>query len=133
MASLIVLLQGAGATAAATDYRTLSAAEYVDKMQAGWIGQMAGVGWGAPTEFQWMAFIIPEDKVPAWTPKMINQYGQDDLYVEMTFLRTLELYGIDVFIRQASIDFANSSYGLWHAKGWPLESGYWTEVQLRTE
>jgi hypothetical protein len=46
---------------------------------------------------------------------MINQFGQDDIYVEMTFLRTLELYGMDVPIRQAGIDFANSRYSLWHA------------------
>ncbi|NIO87800.1 MAG: ADP-ribosylglycohydrolase family protein, partial [Candidatus Aminicenantes bacterium] len=46
---------------------------------------------------------------------MINQFGQDDIYVEMTFLRTLEKYGFDVSIRQAGIDFANSKYMLWHA------------------
>ena len=27
------------------------AQQYADKMKAGWIGQMAGVAWGAPTEF----------------------------------------------------------------------------------
>ena len=46
---------------------------------------------------------------------MINQFNQDDIYVEMTFLRTLELHGLDVSIRQAGIDFANSGYRLWHA------------------
>jgi hypothetical protein len=33
----------------------------------------------------------------------------------MTFLRSLEIYGLDVSIRQAGIDFANSKYELWHA------------------
>ena len=97
------------------DPRRLPVAEYVDKMKAGWIGQMAGVGWGGPTEFKWAGQIIPEDKMPQWEPKMINQFQQDDIYVEMTFLRTLELYGLDVSIRQAGIDFANSGYHLWHA------------------
>jgi hypothetical protein len=46
---------------------------------------------------------------------MVNQFGQDDLYVEMTFVRTLEEHGWDVSIRQAGIDFANSAYRLWHA------------------
>ncbi len=46
---------------------------------------------------------------------MINQFDQDDLYVEMTFLRTLEQHGLDVSSRQAGIDFANSRYPLWHA------------------
>jgi len=89
--------------------------EYVDKMKAGWIGQMAGVGWGGPTEFHAQGKILPENEVPQWKPEMVNQFEQDDIYVEMTFLRTLELYGLDVPIRQAGIDFANSGYPLWHA------------------
>lgn len=89
--------------------------QYVDKMKAAWIGQMAGVGWGGPTEFHYKGAIIPEDKMPRWRPELINQFGQDDIYVEMTFLRSLEFYGFDVSIRQAGIDFANSGYRLWHA------------------
>lgn len=93
----------------------LSASEYQSKLVAGWLGQMAGVGWGAPTEFRWNGKTIPERDVPQWRPEMINQFEQDDIYVEMTFLRTLELHGWDVPIRQAGIDFANSGYMLWHA------------------
>ena len=70
-------------------FRRISVEDYVDKMKGGWIGQMAGVGWGGPTEFKWKGSIIPEDKIPNWKPEMINQFGQDDIYVEMTFLRTL--------------------------------------------
>jgi len=95
--------------------RRLSVSEYRDKMMAGWIGQMVGVGWGAPTEFRYLSKIIPEDKVPVWQPAMVNQFSQDDIYVEMTFLRSLEEYGFDVSIRQAGIDFARSGYMLWHA------------------
>ncbi len=100
---------------AADNVRKISLAEYKDKMKGGWIGQMAGVGWGGPTEFKWQGEIIPEDKIPEWKPEMINQFGQDDIYVEMTFMRSLEQYGLDVSIRQAGIDFANSGYDLWHA------------------
>ena len=96
-------------------FRRLPVKDYVERMKAGWIGQMAGVGWGAPTEFQFEGKIVPEDKMPAWTPETVNQFEQDDLYVEMTFLRSLELYGLDCSIRQAGIDFANSGYELWHA------------------
>jgi hypothetical protein len=46
---------------------------------------------------------------------MVNQQGNDDLYVEMTFMASLEKYGLDVSIRQAGIDFANTGYGLWAA------------------
>lgn len=96
-------------------YRRIAVDEYVDKMKAGWIGQMVGVGWGAPTEFRWTGEKIPEKEVPAWRPEMVNQFWQDDLYVEMTFLRTLERHGLEVSIRQCGIDFANSRYPLWHA------------------
>ena len=95
--------------------RSITVADYVDKMKAGWVGQMAGVGWGGPTEFKYKGEIIPEDKMPQWKPELINQFQQDDIYVEMTFMRTLELYGFDCSIRQAGIDFANSGYRLWHA------------------
>jgi hypothetical protein len=99
----------------AAEFRRLPVREYLDKMEAGWLGQMAGVAVGGPTEFKWRGEIIPADQVPAWRPEMINQFNQDDLYVEMTFLRTLEVSGFDVSIRQAGIDFANSRYNLWHA------------------
>ncbi|MFC2125230.1 ADP-ribosylglycohydrolase family protein [Bacteroidota bacterium] len=104
------------------DVRRLSIKEYQSKMKAGWLGQMAGVGWGAPTEFDFCAKIIPEDQVPAWESHMINQQNQDDIYVEMTFLKTLEDYGFDVSIRQAGIDFANSQYKLWHANRYGREN-----------
>ncbi len=96
--------------------RRLPVSVYRDKMKGGWIGQIVGVAWGAPTEFKWQNRIIPAADMPRWRPEMINDaFGQDDLYVEMTFLRTLEQYGIDVSIRQAGIDFANSGYPLWCA------------------
>ena len=101
---------------AADGFLRLSVNEYRDKMKGGWIGQIAGVSWGAPTEFKWRDQIIPAEQMPQWKSEMINNaFGQDDLYVEMTFLRTLEQYGIDVSIRQAGIDFANSGYPLWCA------------------
>lgn len=99
-----------------TEYRKLPVKEYRDKLEAGWLGQIVGVSWGAPTEFRWNDVIIPEDDMPKWRPEMINDaFGQDDIYVEMTFLQTLEEYGLDVSIRQAGIDFANSEYPLWCA------------------
>ncbi|MFO0928338.1 MAG: ADP-ribosylglycohydrolase family protein [Gemmataceae bacterium] len=96
--------------------RRLPVKVYRDRMAGGWIGQMAGVAWGAPTEFRYRDRIIPEAEMPKWQPRLINDaFDQDDLYVEMTFLRSLEVYGLDVSIRQAGIDFANSKYPLWCA------------------
>ena len=97
------------------NFRVLSLDEYKDRMAAAWLGQMAGVGWGAPTEFRFNGRIIPKAEFPEWKPETINQFQQDDLYVEMTFLKTLEDYGWDVSLHQAGIDFANSGYELWHA------------------
>ena len=123
LTALVVLSAAFAARAYAEDvvldgksYRKISVAEYRDKMKGGWIGQIAGVGWGAPTEFHYCGKIIPEEAMPKWKPEMINDaFGQDDLYVEMTFLRSMEEHGLDVSIRQAGIDFANSGYPLWYA------------------
>lgn len=110
--ALLTVLAG---PASAQRARTLTLDEYVDRMKAGWVGQMVGVGWGGPTEFQVRGRIMPAAQMPEWQPHLVNQFEQDDLYVEMTFLQTLEKHGLDCTIRQAGIDFANSRYRLWHA------------------
>ena len=116
LAACVALALVGPAVVRAAEFRRLPVKEYRDKMKAGWIGQIAGVSWGAPTEFKFADKIMPEANVPKWTPRMINDaFGQDDLYVEMTFLRSMEQYGLDVPIRQAGIDFANSGYPLWCA------------------
>ncbi len=97
------------------EFRHLPVKEYRDKMEAGWIGQIIGVSWGAPTEGRYRT-IMPAEKMPPFSEDLINDaFGQDDLYVEMTFLRSMEEYGFDVSIKQAGIDFANSGYPLWVA------------------
>lgn len=114
-AAIILVVVVCGGAHAGDSPRQLSVDEYVSRMTAGWIGQMAGVGWGAPTEFQFNGRIVPDDEMPEWNPEFINQFWQDDLYVEMTFLRSLEEHGWDVSLKQAGVDFANSRYPLWHA------------------
>ncbi len=100
----------------AAEERRISLGEFRDRAEAAWIGQIAGVCWGWPTEFRFNGVVVPEDKVPEWKPELINEaFGQDDLYVEMTFLRTLEQYGLNVDIKQAGKDFGNSKYPLWCA------------------
>ncbi|OGV68734.1 MAG: hypothetical protein A2283_20780 [Lentisphaerae bacterium RIFOXYA12_FULL_48_11] len=100
---------------AEAECRKISLTEFRDKLKGGWIGQMAGVGWGAPTEFKVKGRIMREDEMPPWNPKMINQHGNDDIYVELTFIRSMEMHGLDVSYKQAGIDFANTKYPLWHA------------------
>ena len=113
--AVVSFVSASSECARSAQFRRLPVSQYRDKMAAGWIGQMVGVGLGGPTEFKWKGEIVPADKIPQWRPEMVNQFRQDDLYVEMTFLRTLELHGLDAPIRQAGIDFANSGYPLWHA------------------
>lgn len=104
-----------GCNSSEKSFLKISVTEYRDKMKAAWVGQMAGVGWGLPTEFDYTDRIIPQENVPQWQADMVNQQGNDDLYVEMTFLASMDQYGIEVPIRQAGIDFANTGYTLWAA------------------
>ena len=87
--SSLVLALGFVSSSFAQQDRRLPMDEYVDRMKAGWVGQIVGIGWGGPTEFRFKGVIIPEDKMRCWEPKKVNQFRQDDIYVEMTFIRTL--------------------------------------------
>ena len=114
---LVICAAVAASVAFGTPERTLTLDDYRDRMKAAWVGQMVGVSWGQPTEWMWKDDTIPEDKIPVWTSDcpVRMAYNNDDLYVEMTFLKTLDDYGLGVSIRQAGIDFANSEYKLWCA------------------
>ena len=98
------------------EMRSISVAEYRDKMAGAWIGQSVGVAYGWPTEFKKSGELFDWDVLPVWKPELVNEtFNQDDLYVEMTFINTLDKRGIDVDVREAGIDFANSRYRLWCA------------------
>ncbi|MHC4532305.1 MAG: hypothetical protein ACYSXD_12210 [Planctomycetota bacterium] len=51
----LVIAAGADSQAGEKQFRRLAVKDYVDKMKAGSIGQMAGAGWGGPTEFRFSA------------------------------------------------------------------------------
>ena len=53
LVTILLIATSAVASVHAADFRRLPVKEYRDKMKAGWLGQMAGVAWGAPTEFKW--------------------------------------------------------------------------------
>ena len=94
--ALCVWSSGLVAQAMGQESRRLPVKEYRDKMKAGWIGQIFGVSWGAPTEGRYQK-VMPAEKMPPFREKLINDaFGQDDLYVEMTLLRSMEEYGYDV-------------------------------------
>ena len=116
MNSALLILSAAAIAAGAAAECRISVEDYRDKMAGAWVGQSVGVAYGWPTEFRFRGMLVPRDKMPKWKPDAINEtFAQDDLYVEMTFLDTLDRRGIDVSSRLAGIDFANSTYRLWCA------------------
>lgn len=68
------------------EYKKISKEEYFTQIKATWIGQIIGVGWSEPTEFKFGGKIIPFDVVPEYDSDSVNAFGQDDIYVEMTFI-----------------------------------------------
>ncbi len=102
-------------SAAVGQEKSLPKAVYIDKCKGAWAGQMIGVCYGAPYEFRAVGNTI-EGPLHEWKPEMVEgAIGQDDCYVEMTFLMTLEKYGLDITYEQAGREFADSKYGLAHA------------------
>ncbi len=102
--------------------REIPRTELVDKLQGAWVGQMVGVSYGSVYEFHYQGRIM-EDPIREWRPEFLeNAIGQDDLYVEMTFLEALTEYGLDVTYEEAGKAFAETEYGLWHANRYGREN-----------
>lgn len=96
------------------DYRTLSTKVLKDKIAGGWAGKMIGVTYGAPTEFKAKQKIY-EDSIK-WVPADIDgSLKQDDIYVQLTFLETMDKYGIDTPAKKFQEMFAKAGFPLWHA------------------
>ncbi len=112
LASLAVT--GVVACTEKTPERRLSRSVLEDRVRGGWAGQMIGVAFGAPTEFQSNGRILEGEL--EWTPDMIdNTIRQDDLYVEMTFAEVMDTVGLDATTEQYGDMFRDSRYDLWHA------------------
>jgi len=110
------------AAEAAPETVRMDKARFLDKCKGAYAGQMIGVSFGAETEWAWgvdgflwqgqpnLGELLP------WKPERIsNALKQDDCYVEMTFLKALEQYGLDITPAQAGKAFAATKYELWHA------------------
>ena len=98
----------------ANESRTITAETLKDKIAGGWAGKMIGVTYGAPSEFKAQAKTF-EDTIN-WVPKDVKgSLWQDDLYVQLTFLETMDQFGIDAPAKKFQEFFAKSGYELWHA------------------
>ncbi|MCX6302258.1 MAG: ADP-ribosylglycohydrolase family protein [Bacteroidia bacterium] len=94
--------------------RTIKPEVLKDKIAGGWAGKMIGVTYGAPTEFRAQGMIY-EDPV-TWKPSDIRgSMWQDDIYVQLTFLMSMDKYGIDAPSKLYQEMFAKAGYPLWHA------------------
>ena len=78
LAGLVLLVvHGCGREPAVTGLREIELAVLEDKIRGGWAGQMIGVSFGAPTEFQYLGRIIPEENLPQWRPEMVRGALED--------------------------------------------------------
>ncbi|MGE5418906.1 MAG: ADP-ribosylglycohydrolase family protein, partial [Chloroflexota bacterium] len=85
-----------------------------DKIAGGWAGKMIGVTYGAPTEFRAQGKIYGDSI--KWKPGDIRgSLWQDDIYVQLTFLMSMDKYGIDAPAKKYQEMFAKAGYPLWHA------------------
>lgn len=99
---------------AITDSRSISTEVLKDKIAGGWAGKMIGVTYGAPTEFR--AQVKTYDDSIKWIPSDVKgSIWQDDLYVQLTFLETMDEFGIEAPAKKFQELFAKAGYQLWHA------------------
>ena len=85
-----------------------------DKIAGGWAGKMIGVTYGAPTEFRARQKIYTDSI--RWKPSDIKgSIWQDDLYVQLTFLMSMDRFGVDAPAKKFQEMFAKAGYHLWHA------------------
>ena len=112
-ASIILSLCSCG-NKQSVDTRTIPMNILKDKIEGGWAGKMLGVTYGAPTEFHGLGKTF-EDPIK-WIPAdVIGSIGQDDIYVQLTFLMTMDRFGIDAPAKKFQELFAKAGYQLWHA------------------
>jgi hypothetical protein len=97
-----------------SEFKTINADVLKDKIAGGWAGKMIGVTYGAPTEFRAQGKIY-SDSIK-WKPSDVKgSMWQDDIYVQLTFMMTMDKYGIDAPAKKFQEMFAKAGYHLWHA------------------
>jgi len=111
---LFALLGGLLSSGSKPDFKTISVEVLKDKIKGGWAGKMIGVAYGGPTEFRYNS-VINEDDIK-WDPASIkNSIQEDDLYVQLTFMMTMDEHGIDAPVEKFARAFADAGYMLFHA------------------
>ena len=97
-----------------SEYHTIDTDILKDKIAGGWAGKMLGVTYGAPTEFKAQGTIYTDSI--KWKPSDVKgSMWQDDIYVQLTFMMTMDEYGMDAPVKKFHEMFAKAGYPLWHA------------------
>lgn len=110
----VILITNTSCKTRSSEFRTIKHDILRDKIAGGWAGKMAGVTYGAPTEFRAQGRTY-EDSI-RWTPSDIRgSIWQDDIYVQLTFLMAMDRYGITAPSKKYQELFAKAGYPLWHA------------------
>lgn len=85
-----------------------------DKVKGAWAGKMIGVMYGRPMEFA-VTDRMFTDSIH-WKPENITAaLNEDDIYGQLNFMKTMELYGQDVSIDLLAKNFAYAEFPLCHA------------------
>ncbi len=92
-----------------------------DKIKGGWAGQTIGCTYGGPTEFRFNGTMIQDyvkipwdsDRIKWWYDHGAGLY--DDVYMDITFVKVFDQYGLDTPVDSFANAFAHAGYGLWHA------------------
>jgi hypothetical protein len=96
------------------EFRAIKPVVLKDKIAGGWAGKMIGVTYGAPTEFKAEGKTYNDSIL--WKPADIKgSMWQDDIYVQLTFLMSMDKYGLDAPSKKYQEMFAKAGYPLWHA------------------
>jgi hypothetical protein len=111
---VIVVIAVVSCKNSSDEFRTISSVALRDKIAGGWAGKMIGVTYGAPTEFRAEAKTF-EDTIRWQPPDVAGSIWQDDLYVQLTFLMSMDKYGMNAPAKKFQEMFAKAGYPLWHA------------------
>ena len=138
---LVVTLCSCGGSQNENLNLTLSKDALFDKVKGAWAGQVIGCTYGGLTEFRYLSTMIPDSIVMPWGPGEIKKWFDgggglyDDVYVDLTFIETMERCGLDTPADSFAVDFLAKEYPLCHANQQARynllhglsarESGYW--------
>lgn len=97
-----------------------------DKIAGGWAGKMIGVSYGEASEFNARGMTF-EKELP-WNPEMVeSSLTQDDMYVQMSFMMTMDEFGMDAPAEKFADSYANAGYRLWCANV-QARKNYWDGI-----